>query len=101
MIKEFKQMIQQIDNTSSNHQNKIDKLINLLIFDYEKEELDLKTLEQYPNLKNVFVGKDVKRVVGFDKEPEKINSYDINVPTKYKSKSPSGKNQVAKLSCRR
>lgn len=42
MIKEFKQMIQQIDNTNSNHQNKIDKLINLLIFDYEKEELDLK-----------------------------------------------------------
>ena len=76
------------------HRKDLDDNLLIGILVNGKEELDLKTLEQYPNLKNVFVGKDVKRVVGFDKEPEKINSYDINVPTKYKSKSPSGKNQV-------
>lgn len=59
-----------------------------------KDELDLRSLEKYENLKNVFVGKDVKRVVGFEDEPEKINAFDKNTPTKYKRQSPSGKDQV-------
>lgn len=76
------------------HRQSLDDNLLIGILVNGKEELDLASLDRYPNLKNVFVGKDVKRVVGFDGEPEKINTFDKNVHTKYKSQSPSGKNQV-------
>lgn len=43
MMNEFKQMINENQYTNNNQIDKIDKLINMLVFDYEDEELKLKT----------------------------------------------------------
>ena len=42
VIKQFKEKMNNLDRENYNKQNKIDKLINMLIFDYEQEELELK-----------------------------------------------------------
>lgn len=42
MMNEFKSMLNDINYNSDNHLDKIDKLVNMLIFDYEEEELKLK-----------------------------------------------------------
>lgn len=42
MMNEFKNMLNDINYESKTHLDKIDKLLNMLIFDYEEEELQLK-----------------------------------------------------------
>ena len=42
VIKQFKEKMNNLDRENYNKQNKIDKVINMLIFDYEQEELELK-----------------------------------------------------------
>lgn len=42
IIKKFKEKLNNFNTEENNKEKKIDKLINMLIFDYEKEELELK-----------------------------------------------------------
>lgn len=42
VIKRFKENLSHIEQMENNKQHKIDKIINMLIFDYEQEELELK-----------------------------------------------------------
>ena len=42
MMDRFKSMLNDINYDTDNHLDKIDKLVNMLVFNYENEELDLK-----------------------------------------------------------
>lgn len=49
MLNEFKDKLNNMSYENDNHQDKIDKLVNMLIFDYEEEELQLKNDIQKSN----------------------------------------------------
>lgn len=66
------------------------------IFINGTEEVDLSRLTQYPNLKQIIIGKDVKRVIGVQ-ESDKIKGNESQNKIQIKQKSSNGKEQTVEF----
>ena len=70
-----------------------DKLIGIFITG--KEEVDLGTLAQYPNLRQIVIGKDVRRVIGTP-DLEETGVVEDKVPQR-SQKARNGKEQIVTI----